>query len=104
MSWTTKRYIAEKFADYWVEHGQADRLGHVYKAVVAPRHVLAAIRGRLENFNFNGTEIELPVQTEWEFIVDARSLSITLVETASARIARAEREEARLRARMDAAR
>jgi hypothetical protein len=97
MSWTTKRFVAEKFADYWVEWSQAEKPGHVYKAVVEPACVLGAIRGKLKKLDLNGTEVELPVGSEHEFIVDARSLSITLVETARERIARVEREEARAR-------
>ena len=43
-----------------------------------------------------GLGIELPVQSEFEFIVDARLLPITLVETGPQYIARLEREEARI--------
>lgn len=105
MSWTSKRFVAERFADYWVEHGYGEaKPGHVYKAVVEPNCVLAIIRGRLETLNFNGAEVEVPVGSEHEFIIDARALSVTLVETARERIARVEREEVRLRRRFENAR
>ena len=98
MSWTNERLVAERFTDYWVEHGYgATNPGHVYEAVVEPNYVLATIRSTLETLNFNGTDHEIPAHSEWEFIVDARVLSITLVETARERIARVEHEEARLR-------
>ena len=48
MSWTTERWIAEQFADKWVELGQATTYGHVYKARVAPGNVLARIYGPQE--------------------------------------------------------
>lgn len=99
MSWTNERFVAERFTDYWVEHGYgATNPGHVYEAVVGPNYVLGTIRSTLETLNFNGTDHEIPAHSEWEFIVDARALSITLVETARERIARVEREEARLHA------
>jgi hypothetical protein len=104
MSWTTKRLVAERFADYWVEWSQAEKPGHVYKAVVEPNYVLATIRGKLETLKFNGAEVEVPVGSEHEFIIDARALSVTLVETARERIACVEREEVRLRRRFENAR
>lgn len=100
MSWSDRRYVAEKFADYWFDLGQSDRLGHVYKAVVNPRFVLALIRGKFEKFRLpDGREFEAPVQGESEFIVDARSIPIVLVETASKRLRRIQREDAKLAAR-----
>jgi hypothetical protein len=97
MSWTSERWIAEKFADYWFDLGQSESRGHVYKAMVAPSDILASIRGRTETKRFSdGTEHEVLKKPEFEFVVDARSIPIVMVETASARVRRIEREEARI--------
>ncbi len=82
MSWTSERWIAEDFADKWFELSLSQKRGHVYRTVAGPEHVLAAIHGRL-------------FRPEREFIIDAGSLPISLVETAKARVARLETEEAR---------
>lgn len=100
MSWTIWPHVAEKFADLWVKQDQAKKPGHVYKAVVPPACVLAGIRGKLQKIRLpDGTEREVPVGTEMEFVVDARSIPIVLVETASDRLDRVQREEAKYAAR-----
>jgi hypothetical protein len=95
MSWTSKRHIAEKFAEGF--DGRFDeRLGHVYKTIVRPQDVLAVIGGTTEKIQqSDGTVIEFPI-SEFEFVVDARALPITLVETAKMRQARLKREEDRI--------
>jgi hypothetical protein len=102
MSWTTERWVAEKFADYWFERGQAQKPGHVYKTVAGPRDVLAAIYGKEKvQLTLNGVTKEVRVKPEFEWIVDARSLPITLMETAKARLIRFNREEDRERRRSE---
>jgi hypothetical protein len=95
MCWTANRYTAEKFLHYWFENQQAERLGNLYKTIAPPRAILGAIRGNMENVG----GVEMPVQGEQEFIVDARLLPINLVETGRQWAARIEREEARLQSR-----
>jgi hypothetical protein len=92
MSWTTERFIAEKFITHWYKRGDSYRMGNLYKTVAPPAAILAAIRGKMEQIKGLG---ELPVQPEFEFIVDARALPITLIETGPQYMARDEREEAR---------
>jgi len=101
MSWTTEQFIAEKFADYWidVEHCQ-DTPGHVYRTTVKPRDVLAMIRGSMRlvpklEFLDDGKVIhrkdtfeQVPIKPEFEVLIDARACSIKLLETAKVRRAR----------------
>lgn len=86
MSWTTDRATAEKFAAHWFKLGQTSKVGNVYRTVARPADVLAIIHGERRTIQLaDGTERELRVQSEYEFIVDARSLPITLVETVTKR-------------------
>jgi hypothetical protein len=96
MSWTTERFIAERFITYWYERQQIDRMGNLYKTVAPPAAILGAVRGKMENIKGLG---ELPVHPEFEFIVDARAISVMLVETGPQYTARLEREEARIGAK-----
>jgi hypothetical protein len=96
MSWTTQRFIAEKFITYWFERGQSDRMGNLYKTVAPPAAILGAIRGKMEHVKGLG---EVPVQSEFEYIVDARALPVTLVETGPQYVARIEHQEARIEAK-----
>jgi hypothetical protein len=41
MSWTTERFIAERFIIYWYERQQSERMRNLYKIVAPP----AAISG-----------------------------------------------------------
>jgi hypothetical protein len=106
MSWGTQRWVAEKFANYWVDQGYSTVRGHVYKARVNPGNLLAMIPGEktlVPKMKFIDGEIirqpdeliEILVKPEFEIIVDARSLRITLVETAKALYAREVREGVR---------
>jgi len=106
MSWATQRWMAEKFANYWVDHGYSTIRGHVYRARVAPSNVLAMIRGEKTlvpkivieadgKVRNSDERMEVFVKSEFEVIVGARSLRITLVETAKALCAREVREGAR---------
>lgn len=112
MSWTTRRRAAEKFADCWFELGQADSSGNLYKTKVGPHDVLAIMperKAKIPRFEFvNGkmgklpdSEVEVPIQPEFEIIIDANTLPITLVETAPQRIERRRRDEARDQKRLE---
>ncbi len=90
MSWTAKQWVAEKLA---VERHQTDEPAHVYKTVAPPEVVLAAIQGEMKKVKLWDKKEEVPMKGEYEFIIDARSLPITLVETARHRDARLKREE-----------
>ncbi len=95
---------AERFADYWVDHGYSTERGHVYRARVRPEDVLAIVEPT-ETVTINGKVFG--VKDEFEVIVDARSVPVTLVQTAEQRMAlkaAEERREARLRAHLGLAR
>jgi hypothetical protein len=94
LSWTSERDVAEKFIDHWYELGQAHRLGNLYKTIAPPAAILAGLRGHVENIDGR----EVLVRPEYEFIIDARQLQVTLVETAPEWKQRMERQEARYEA------
>jgi hypothetical protein len=99
-SWTPYRWRAEKFANYWVEQGYASTFGHVYKAKVRPRDVLAIISGHNKSTTLSdGRAVKFG--GEDEIVVDGRSLDPILVETARERFTREAREEAACQKRFE---
>lgn len=92
LAWTKDRGTADWFGDYWVDNGQAEVRGNVYKARVKPSDTLAIVRGvkTSPDGSLKSTGLGRP---EFEYICDIRSTRVILVETAKARIERLAQEE-----------
>lgn len=97
MSWTTRRWMADKFADYWFDQDQGPR-GHVYKTRVSPRDILAIVDGQKEEIHVEGIPRVARIKPEFEVIIDPRSVPIALVETAQQRSRRLVRDEPEMEA------
>ena len=61
--------MAEKFADYWLEQGQAKAPSHVYKTKVGPHNILAMMPEK--KMRLPQLQIEAPINPEFEVIIDA---------------------------------
>jgi hypothetical protein len=64
ISWSKERRVAEKFADYWFDNGQAEKRGMCQGS--SRSQIRARFnRGKLEKISLpDGTEFEPPVQSE----------------------------------------